>query len=286
MWPGAATKELTCGELVTGKTSVEAGGGPLRRGWLSAAIAAATLIGCQAEVASDLDERSATRIVLTLDDEQIAAHHEPDPIREGRFQVSVARGDVGAALSVLAAAGLPEEPSPGVLQALGEPGMVPTQASERARWLVGLAGELEKTLQELDGVQSARVHLALPEKRALGQSAATPPSASVLLRHRGASPPLSEVDVRQLVAGAVSGLAPADVSVVMHAVTSPPHRRDGERMATLGPFAVAHSSLSPLRLVLIAAAALNVVLVVLLGVLWSRSRMEPQRLTPSKAPPS
>jgi len=114
--------------------------------------------------------------------------------------------------------------------------------------VAGVAGELERSLRGLDGVVSVRVHLAVPVQDALSpDETPTQPSASVLLRHRGAQPPIATNDVQRLVAGAVPGLRPAQVSVV--ALPVPALARPAEReLSRFGRVTVTRGSVFPLRL--------------------------------------
>src|SRR5690606_41695569 len=118
-----------------------------------------------------------------------------DPAREGQYRVTVAREDVPAALLTLKGEGLPEPPIPGLLGALGGVALIPSRTAERARFLAGVAGELETSLREVAGVLSARVHLSVPDRDPLDAEAASLPTASVLVRHSGATPPLARDDV-------------------------------------------------------------------------------------------
>lgn len=133
------------------------------------------------------------------------------------------------------------------------------------------AGELERTLLGIEDVISARVHLALPEREALVVDAARPPTASVLLKHGGAVPPLSVLEVQRLVAGAVPGLDPASVMVVTKAVAQPVDRK-GTELVRLGPLTTTRSSLPYLRWMIACVATLNACMVALLFALWLRGR--------------
>ena len=79
--------------------------------------------------------------------------------------------------------------------------------------LRALEGELGRTIRALDRVQSARVHLVLPE-RPLFSRDKVEPSASIVLKLRGTLDPAQVRAVRHLVASAVNGLKPGRVSVV------------------------------------------------------------------------
>lgn len=79
--------------------------------------------------------------------------------------------------------------------------------------LRAIEGELARTIREIDRVQSARVHLVLPQRRLFAQKAADP-SASIVLKVRGSLEPGQIKAVQHLVATAVEGLKPGRVSIV------------------------------------------------------------------------
>jgi type III secretion protein J len=234
------------------------------------------LVGCSVPLVENLDEGGASEVVVALTEAQIGATKERDAAHEGRFQVLVERDDVPTALVVLEGVGLPERDGPDVLEALGEGALVPSRTAERARYLAGTSGELERSLRDVTGVLSARVHLSVPERDPLSNDTASLPTASVLLRHNGATPPLSVEDVRRLVSGAVSGLRPEAVAVVLHPVTGAPKDK-GDRLTQLGPLSLARSSATKLRWLLGTAGGLNVLLAVALVFVWLRLRRSRER---------
>jgi flagellar M-ring protein FliF len=79
--------------------------------------------------------------------------------------------------------------------------------------LRALEGELARTIRAIDRVQAARVHLVLPERPLFSREKAEP-SASIVLKVRGALEPQQVRAIRHLVASAVHGLKPQRVSVV------------------------------------------------------------------------
>ena len=79
--------------------------------------------------------------------------------------------------------------------------------------LRALEGELARSIKAIDRVQAARVHLVLPE-RPLFSRDKIEPSASIVLRVRGALDPNQVRSIQHLVATAVNGMKPQRVSVV------------------------------------------------------------------------
>ena len=79
--------------------------------------------------------------------------------------------------------------------------------------LRALEGELARTIQGLDRVEAARVHLVMPE-RPLFSRDKIDPSASIVLKVRGSLDPAQVRAIRHLVATAVNGLNPQRISIV------------------------------------------------------------------------
>lgn len=230
------------------------------------------LAGCSTPVAGNLDEGRANRIVVALDQQGVVADKERDPEAEGRYRILVARDDASAAIAVLSRENLPAAESPGVLDTLGQGGLVPSRSSEQARLIAGTAGDLERSLREIDGVLSARVHLAVAPHDPLDLAAAAQkPTASVLMRYRGATPPIATDEVKRLVAGAVPDLGLDQVAVVASSVPAPPAASERE-LARFGPVTATRSSMLPLRLGVGIGVLMNLALITLLLFLSSRLR--------------
>jgi type III secretory pathway lipoprotein EscJ len=212
----------------------------------------------------------------------VASDKERDPDSEGHWRVEVARDDASSAAAVLAAESLPPVASPGVLDTLAQGSIVPSRLSEQAKLTVGIAGELERSLRALDGVVSVRVHLAVPPRDALEPTEQLQaPSASVLLRHRGPTPPLAPSEIQRLVAGAVPGLALRDIAVVSASVPALARLPEKE-LARFGPVTVTRASMSALRWTVGAALLLNFALLSALLALRARLRKVETQLTEAR----
>ena len=244
---------------------------------------AALLIGCNVPIAGGLDESDANHAVVALEKSGVAAEKERDPDNEGRWKISVARDDASSAAGILSAESLPPAASPGLLETFGQGSIVPSQASEQAKFVAGMAGELERSLRSLDGVVSVRVHLALPVQDPLSPDE-TPvaASASVLLRHRGSAPPIAIADIQRLVAGAVPGLTVSQVSVVASPVPQAPRLAERE-LSRFGPVTVTRASVFPLRAIVGGALLLNLGLLGALFLIWTRARRAESSLLDQRA---
>jgi type III secretion protein J len=227
------------------------------------------LAGCGVPVAGGLEEGDANRIVAALDRANIEATKESDPTVEGKFRITVMKDDAQQAILAMQSEGLPRARAPGVLDAVDKGALVPSAAQEQAQLVAGMAGDLERTLEGVDGVLSARVHLNVSPIDPLAGSAPPKTTASVLIEHRGVTPPLTEAAIARLVAGGVRGLQPADVAVVMVAHPAAPHA-NGSEMGHVGPIAVAHASMRLLQVALGVLVALVGALGIATLVLFSR----------------
>ena len=100
-------------------------------------------------------------------------------------------------------------------QVFKKDGLVSSPMQERAQMIFALSQELSRTVSEIDGVLSARVHLVLPENDPLRQQL-VPSSASVFIRHRSNCRSAALVpQVKMLVANGIAGVSYDKVSVVL-----------------------------------------------------------------------
>lgn len=219
---------------------------------LRALALAALCAGCgDVAVLQGVAEPEANRALAALDRAGVAAEKDRDEPGAGEgatFRVGVARADAARAVAVLAAHALPRREEPGFAETYGARSLVQSGAEERARAAQAVAGELARSLEAIDGVLDARVHVAVPEAAdvALDGAGAPRPTASVLVRYAAARPPYDDAAVRRLVAGAVAGMRPEDVTVVGVA-RAPDPTLAAPRLARVGPIAVAPGSAGTLR---------------------------------------
>ena len=157
---------------------------------------------------SNLDLKEASEMTTTLDQAGIKYDVKGDG-----STIMVDRDKVEKAKIMLAGKGLPTQASVGYeifdnAPALGQTEFVQDINQQRA-----LEGELGRTIREVQGVSSVRVHLVMP-RRELFESEAEQPTASVMVGlARGDLPAESVRTIRNLVSGAVPNLKPDNVTV-------------------------------------------------------------------------
>lgn len=170
------------------------------------------------EILHGLEERQANQCLVALDEAGIAARKVKEDGADGGWTVTVGEENAQRAQRVLSERELPRPREPGFADVFGKGSMVPTPTEERALYLTGLAGELSRSVEAIDGVVEARVHLTIPPADPLQPDATPPARAAVLVKCRnGAKPQVEKLvgGIQQLVAGAVEGVKAADVSVVL-----------------------------------------------------------------------
>lgn len=227
------------------------------------------LTQCTREVASDLEESEANRGIVVLARASIDAEKSFDPNHENRYRLTVSQSDATYAIAVLATEELPRTHS----TTPKDTSLIASPEAERAARITQVASTIEQSLVSIEGVLDARVHLDVPIFDPLTHALNThdklpKPSASVLVRHRGVTPPILAEDIRRLVASSISNLSLENVSVVLVSVPSISAKPERE-LARLGPIAVAKGSLPIVRLIaagmlgFVALLAITIVLLVL-----------------------
>ncbi|MBN9318995.1 MAG: flagellar M-ring protein FliF [Caulobacterales bacterium 68-7] len=163
----------------------------------------------QALLYSNLDLKEASSVTQALDQAGVKY-----TVKGDGSTIMVARDQVASTRLLVSGKGLVTQGSVGYeifdnTNALGQTDFVQKLNQQRA-----LEGELGRTIREWDGVQSVRVHLALP-KRQLFEEEAEAPSATVAIGLGGRDPSAEMVRaVQNLVSGAVLGMKVDRVTVV------------------------------------------------------------------------
>ena len=143
--------------------------------------------------------------------------------------IRVPQGQLDKARLATAAKGGPHSGRMG-FELFDKPNWVGSEFDEQVNYQRALEGELEHTVATLTDVQSARVHLVMPHD-SLFRDQERPAKAAVVLtlRHRALADGEDEA-IRNLVASAVDGLSPAQVSLVDSSGHLPLGPKTGEAM--------------------------------------------------------
>ena len=155
----------------------------------------------------NLPAQDAGRVIEQLDGEGVTYD-----LRDGGSSIYVPRSEVYGLRLRLATEGVVSQGPAGYeLFDGGTLGM--TDFMQKLNVKRALEGELARTISSIQQVESARVHLVLPERSAFREQQ-TAASASVVLAVRGTLAPDQVAGVTALVAGAVEGMSPSEVTVL------------------------------------------------------------------------
>ncbi|WP_139486293.1 flagellar basal-body MS-ring/collar protein FliF [Bradyrhizobium ivorense] len=157
---------------------------------------------------TDLSTEDSSGIIKELERQAI-----PFELRNDGAAIMVPKDKVTRLRMKLAEGGMPKGGGVGYEIFDKSDALGTTSFVQNINHLRALEGELARTIRAIDRVQAARVHLVLPEKPLFSRE--TPePSASIVLRVRGALEAQQIRAIRHVVASAVNGLKPQRVSIV------------------------------------------------------------------------
>ena len=155
-----------------------------------------------------LDRDDVTRIGAALNEAGIKFDVNADGTA-----VLVSYGQTAAARMLLAEKGLPQSANAGyeLFDKLGSFGL--TSFMQEVTRVRALEGEIARTIQSLNGIKAARVHIVVPDQGSFRRTQRLP-SASVVIRTESASIGDAAQAIRHLVAAAVPEMTPDEVTVL------------------------------------------------------------------------
>ena len=206
-------------------------------GGVAAGIVLALLLGIStvsrkdyAPLYKNLSMAAATSIETTLNGAGFDAQ-----MSEDGTAVAVPRDDLARARMVLAESGLPIEGDPGWELFDEASGLAMNSFMQRVNRLRAMEGELARSIQTLDGVQSARVHLVLPEREAFSRERPEPRASVIVRAVPGRTIARKQaMAIRNLVSSSVAELELGRVTVLSASgETILAETNDGDGQATL-----------------------------------------------------
>ncbi|MBN9670731.1 flagellar basal-body MS-ring/collar protein FliF [Roseibium aggregatum] len=186
----------------------------------------------QTALYTGLDGEDVTRIGSALRDAGISFDISSDG-----SSVLVSHAQTAKARMLLAEKGLPRGANSGyeLFDDLGSLGL--TSFMQEVTRVRALEGELARTIQLMQGIRAARVHIVLPEKGSFRRDQ-QPPSASVVIRSDVPDDVRTADAIRHLVAAGVPGMKASEVTVLdtsggILAAGEDPTKASAGQMATL-----------------------------------------------------
>lgn len=158
---------------------------------------------------SDLRAADASAIVAALEAKEV-----PHRLADGGSTILVPRDRIDDARVMIAGSDVPSKGAVG-FELFNKSDMGLTDFAQKINYQRALQGELERTIMMSDGVERARVHLAMPERSLFRAERSAPKAAVEIVAAPGRRLDEARVaGVQRLVAFAVPDLAPADVVVL------------------------------------------------------------------------
>ncbi len=187
---------------------------------LSLLVCMMFIAGCKEVLYSSLDERQSAEMIRVLQHNGISAARVSD--KDGLYAVSVSNRVLGVSVAILNEVGLPKVQFRSMEDMFPADSIVGTPFEEKARYSFALSQELSATLSEISGVQSARVHIMIPEKDRF-ETQPRGSTASVAIYHTQTFDQTSFVPkIKQLVANAVPDLVYDNVVIALFAAQTTP----------------------------------------------------------------
>lgn len=241
------------------------------------------LAGCSGtELQHGLTEQQANEVLVALQQNNISATKVKEAGEIPTWMISVSGSDAVKAWRIMQEHGLPRPLEKGMAETFGKDSLIPTQTEEKALYLQALCTELQKTIESIDGVVQARVHVVLPEEQIIpepeeaGVENPNHPKAAVMIKfHRNSNGelPYKEESIRILVSNSIPKLNPKDVAVVgveMGGSTYVPQQQQGGSQASLvwvGPIGIDAGSFNTFKIAGVGVAGL--ILIMGIGLLFS-----------------
>ncbi len=157
---------------------------------------------------SNLASEDASAIISELD-----ATGVPYKLSNGGNTIMVPREDVYSTRITLSGEGLPSAADSGY-SILDNQSLSTSQFQEQTSFKRAMEGELSNTIEAIDGVEAAVVHLAMPQKQVFSDEQ-DPTTGSVLVKTRAGSTlsPEQVQAVTNLVSSSVDGLSEENVTI-------------------------------------------------------------------------
>lgn len=173
------------------------------------------LAGCrQPDLLDGLDQQQANEVVAVLQRNNIGVTKQDNG--KAGYSVKVARVDFPAAVDLLSLYSLPSRPRLEVAELFPVDSLVASPRAEKARLYSALEQRLEQSLNLLEGVVSARVHVSYDLDAGDGGRKALPVHLSALAVHEpDAEPGLLISDIKRLLKNSFAALEYEHISVVL-----------------------------------------------------------------------
>ncbi|MCO5413466.1 type III secretion system inner membrane ring lipoprotein SctJ [Ralstonia mojiangensis] len=170
------------------------------------------LAACRTELLTGLSQRQANEAIALLQRHDIEARKKE--LGKGRYKIEVDSADFPDAVGLLDRHGLPRRDDVSIADLFPTDSLVNSPAAERARLISGIEHRLEQTIQSIERVLSARVHISYPlsDRSHSGQAM----HASVMVTYDGPQDDAILIQrLKQLLKNSFDALSFDNISIVV-----------------------------------------------------------------------
>ncbi|WP_426811253.1 EscJ/YscJ/HrcJ family type III secretion inner membrane ring protein [Pseudomonas sp. WOUb67] len=173
------------------------------------------LAGCrQPSLLEGLDQQQVNEVISVLQRNNIAAT-KVDNGKTG-YSVQIAQADFAAAVDLLALYSLPSKPRVEIAQMFPADSLVASPRAEKARLYSALEQRLEQSLNTLEGVVSARVHMSYDlETGESGRKVAPIHLSALVVYERDSEPQRLVNDIKRFLKNSFAAVDYERISVVL-----------------------------------------------------------------------
>jgi flagellar M-ring protein FliF len=158
-------------------------------------------------LSSGLDDKELAEVINELETQGV-----PYKIEGGGSRILVPQKDLATTRAGLAEAGVGGGVEPEGYEILKDQGLSMSDAMQQVNFRRALEGELQKALQAMDGIDSAKVQLVVPDESLFTEDQA-PATAAVLLDTRSELTDGQVEAVTYMVSSSVEGLTPEHITI-------------------------------------------------------------------------
>lgn len=194
----------------------------MRRGWFLP-LMLLLLVSCsKIELIHNLSEDDVNEILVVLQENNIPATKKKEIVQnEVTWTVAVDAKDLPKARAILVERNLPKHKVPDISDVYGKDTLIETAGQAKAKFIIGMRGNLINALRKNPDVIDADVIINMPDKDEFGTTDLTQkkrPTASLVIKIRPtaeAQATLTEAKLQKVVASAIPELDPRDVTVII-----------------------------------------------------------------------
>lgn len=201
----------------------------MRRGWLLPLVLLLLVSCSKTELYHNLSEDEVNEILVVLHESGISASKKKEVVQnEVTWTIVLDARDLPKARSILVERNLPRRKQPGIEDIYKDKGLIATEDEQKARFIIGMRGNIINALRKNPDVIDADVVINVPEKKEFGSAPGDEkkrPSAALIIKIRPtaeAQATLTESRLQRVVASAIPELDPRDVTVIISYVGGVP----------------------------------------------------------------